>query len=314
MNTRRRSVAPSPNIYATNVKICRLVAQHSCLYDRSDVTYMRKINVRNAWKLVSKEMRNSVKSCKERWRNIRTSYARSIKVHPIGNTYYLNNELQFLQPHITPGVPVPLRGRRARTKDTGEQEDQEQDQEDSSDRDLSVADDLLEVKQSPSSPDTEHAPSPGSSAQEENTETESETESREESGKRSWPTQSRKRLRLSKESFDDVQVRVPHVLGTYRSSADASASFIDFDEAFLQGIRPEIKEMNFHQKLYFKRRVYELLGEIFSPEDVPTSVQQPSAQQHRHLPENTNGALSTPSPLQHMGLTLQLPKLVPKPS
>jgi len=59
MNTRRRPIAPSPNIYATNAKICHLVAQHPCLYDRSDENYMRKSTVINAWKDISKDMRIS---------------------------------------------------------------------------------------------------------------------------------------------------------------------------------------------------------------------------------------------------------------
>jgi len=91
---------------------------------------------------------------------------------------------------------------------------------------------------------------------------------------------------------------------------------MDFDDAFLQGLRPEIKHMNFHQKLYFKRRVYDLLGEIFHSEQSASSTHP--AQPHPR--ENVNGTLSTTSslssanPLQHMGLMLQLPKLVSKAS
>lgn len=59
MNTRRRPVAPAPNIYAINAKICRLVAEHPCLYDRSDEFYMRQSTVNEAWKDISKKMRNS---------------------------------------------------------------------------------------------------------------------------------------------------------------------------------------------------------------------------------------------------------------
>lgn len=56
-----------------------------------------------------------VSSCKERWRNIRTSYARSINVNKIPASanrtkpYYLHEELQFLALHITPGIPVSRR-------------------------------------------------------------------------------------------------------------------------------------------------------------------------------------------------------------
>ncbi|KAI8037737.1 uncharacterized protein LOC128259681 [Drosophila gunungcola] len=293
MNTRRRPIPPSPNIYATNAKICHLVAQHPCLYDRSDDNYMRKSTVKNAWKEISKEMRNSVKSCKERWRNIRTSYARSIKVHHGANTYYLKSELKFLQKHITPGVPVPLRGRRIRARG---QEEQDQDDEEHE----PPVEAFLEMKQSPSSPDTEHAQSRDSFV------TESE-ESEDEKG--SWQAMAKKRLCLSKESKEEA--KMPH--------NGEAAPIIDFDDAFLQGLRPEIKHMNFHQKLYFKRRVYELLGEIFHSEEAASTSQPPQP----HFPEKVNGKLSATStssapspsssnPLQHLGLTLQLPKLIAK--
>lgn len=83
-----------------------------------------------------------------------------------------------------------------------------------------------------------------------------------------------------------------------------------------------MKHMNFHQKLYFKRRVYELLGEIFdgssSSQTAYTNGQTPAT-----ATSNSSAARATaaPSPtsLQHLGLlarsgALQLPKLAPKPS
>ncbi|XP_016965001.1 uncharacterized protein LOC108034579 [Drosophila biarmipes] len=290
MNTRRRPIAPSPNIYATNVKICHLVAQHTCLYDRSDENYMRKSTVKNAWKEISKEMRISVKGCKDRWRNIRTSYARSIKVHHGANTYYLKGELQFLQKHITPGVPVPLRGRRSRPKGQEELDEQDDGQHET------PVEAMLEMKMSPSSPETEHAQSRDSN------DSQSEEESDDE--QRSWQARASKRQRLeSKESK------------TSNYNVEASQT-MDFDDAFLQGLRPEIKHMNFHQKLYFKRRVYELLGEIFHSDESASS----SHPTHPHPAEKVNGTLPTASPspspsisLQHLGM-LQLPKLGTKPA
>lgn len=46
MNTRRRSIAPPPNVYAINAKICHLVKLHPCLYDRHDDNYLRKSTVK----------------------------------------------------------------------------------------------------------------------------------------------------------------------------------------------------------------------------------------------------------------------------
>jgi len=95
------------------------------------------------------------------------------------------------------------------------------------------------------------------------------------------------------------------------TAADIKPPVIDFDDAFLQGLRPEMNHMNFHQKLYFKRRVYELLGDIFDERDRASSQPQINGQM----------AAANPSPtsLQHLGLlartgALQLPKLAPRPA
>ncbi|XP_033157833.1 uncharacterized protein LOC117139550 isoform X2 [Drosophila mauritiana] len=261
MNTRRRSIAPPQNVYAINARICKLVKLHPCLYDRHDDNYLRKSTVKNAWKEISNELRITVESCKERWHNIRSSYARSIKLHHGENTYYLNSELMFLQRHITPGVSVPLGGRRSRPR--AQKEHDEADVK-------TPLEAILEMVHSPSCLDSEHAQSRHSTDSASATEVKTSTRSIE-----AWP-------------------------------------IMDFDDAFLHGLRPEIKHMNFRQKLYFKRRVYDLLGEVFHSEESasPTNPAQP------HPRENVNGTLSTTScpspanPLQHLGLMLQLPKRV----
>lgn len=59
----------------------------------------------------------------------------------------------------------------------------------------------------------------------------------------------------------------------------------DYDGIFLQGLLPEMKAMDFHQKIIFKRRIYEVMGEIFdnssqassTTNTVPHSVNPTSA-------------------------------------
>lgn len=105
--------------------------------------------------------------------------------------------------------------------------------------------------------------------------------------------------------------QLPAAVGadTDEHSVDNKSSVADFDDAFLQGLRPEMNHMDFHQKLYFKRRVYELLSEIFEAGTKANSQ-----------PPRTNGqteAVHSTIPVQHLGLlgrSLQLPKLAPKPS
>nr|XP_039149813.1 uncharacterized protein LOC27207139 isoform X3 [Drosophila simulans] len=158
---------------------------------------------------------------------------------------------------------------------------------------------ILEMVHSPSSLDSEHAQSRHSTDSASATEVETS------------------QCNNDTSSIMDFEGTVPAEMRTVSDSGKTSTRSIeawpmDFDDAFLHGLRPEIKHMNFSQKLYFKRRVYDLLGEIFHSEESasPTHPAQP------HPRENVNGTLSTTScpspanPLQHLGLTLQLPKRV----
>lgn len=305
-------------------------------------------------------------NCKERFRNIRTSFARSINVQRVTNRikpYYLSEELEFLKRHITPGVPVPVKGRRSR--DSSNRRGDENDEYDENDEDEPV-EALVHIKHSLSS--DEYVTEEGSSsewvtddahAQEKPDESElhsqSDDDEEEEEQKptnlllqqaanaaaatraaSSYPPKKRRRMapevpakpsevstvRNVKRNSTNFSLSLqPAAAGDAADpAAPNAATCLDFDDAFLQGLRPEMKHMNFHQKLFFKRRVYELLGEIF---DGSSCQQQPyvNGQTPATATTTTTATPATPSPtsLQHLGLlarsgALQLPKLAPKPS
>lgn len=50
-----------PENYNVNAKICRLVEQYPCMYDRSHPSYLKKDVVDLAWIAISKEMNDSSK-------------------------------------------------------------------------------------------------------------------------------------------------------------------------------------------------------------------------------------------------------------
>ncbi|XP_017022926.1 uncharacterized protein [Drosophila kikkawai] len=218
MNTRKKtkSYAQPPKAFTANANICRLVSQYPCLYDRLDANYLKATVVQNVWEKIGKQMNMRAKTCQQRWCNLRTSYARSIRKPSGASTYYLNKELQFLRNYITPGVPVPPKGRRTRVSSQEEQQDQTDENQ---------------------KPLLRHAQSRNTNGPED-----ADTSSEEDSEN----CMAGKRLPLSKNNKENVQP--------------------NFDAAFLQGLLPEIERMNFNQKLHFKRRVYDLLGEIFAPE------------------------------------------------
>ncbi|EDW19110.1 uncharacterized protein LOC6582953 isoform X3 [Drosophila mojavensis] len=334
----------TPELHAVNAKICRLVEQHPCMYDRSHAAYMRKSLVEQAWVEISKEMNDTVDNCKERFRNIRTSFARSINVQRGSNRvkpYYLSEELEFLKKHITPGVPVPVKGRRSRDSSNRRGDDNDE-YDDNDDEDVGA---LVHIKHSLSSDEhenenstdssewvaEEHARELVASQLQNKPEAESHQRSDEDEQKpknllqpnsvaQTCPFPPKKRRRMAVDvptKSNDLPPPLPSHLSqqpaavgadTDEHSVDNKSSIPDFDDAFLQGLRPEMNHMDFHQKLYFKRRVYELLSEIF--EGGTKANGQP----------RTNGqaeAAHSTIPVQHLGLlgrSLQLPKLAPKPS
>ncbi|SPP76082.1 uncharacterized protein LOC117580347 [Drosophila guanche] len=236
------SKTPTPEIKEKNIKICRLVAKQPCLFDRSNEGYNRKSFIKRVWRDISHKMHDSINSCKERWRNIRTSYARSIKDgYNQTRTYYLSAELAFLRPHITPGVPRRPQGRRSRANITG--------------RNVDTNEQIFGMEHAQEKLEPDHEP---------NDETRDEDTENYGSNAKEY-------------KYENGAVAVPW-------------PSINSDDAFLHGIRPEMEQMNFRQKLCFKRRVYALLGEIFdSTEAAQISDHQMAAR------SNDNEAISTSS-------------------
>uniref|UniRef100_A0A034W0A5 Transcription factor Adf-1 n=1 Tax=Bactrocera dorsalis TaxID=27457 RepID=A0A034W0A5_BACDO len=89
-----------------NKKLANLVEQYPQLYDRDYVLYGKTNAVDQAWKKIGKMWGKPVPECKERWRNIRAAYARSIDAYKTkrgpnrGRQYYLAKEMEFLKPHL----------------------------------------------------------------------------------------------------------------------------------------------------------------------------------------------------------------------
>ncbi|KAM7357011.1 uncharacterized protein ACRADG_002540 isoform 1-T8 [Cochliomyia hominivorax] len=88
--------------YQANAKLCRLVRKCPWMYDRNHHNYAKKHILDKSWCKIAKECNDSVASCKERWRNIRAAFARSINIYKTHSgpnrvkPYYLHKELSFL--------------------------------------------------------------------------------------------------------------------------------------------------------------------------------------------------------------------------
>ncbi|XP_037827155.1 LOW QUALITY PROTEIN: uncharacterized protein LOC119615145 [Lucilia sericata] len=88
--------------YQANAKLCRLVRKCPWMYDRNHHNYAKKHILDKSWCKIARECNDSVASCKERWRNIRAAFARSINIYKTHSgpnrvkPYYLHKELSFL--------------------------------------------------------------------------------------------------------------------------------------------------------------------------------------------------------------------------
>ncbi|XP_055855048.1 uncharacterized protein LOC129918488 [Episyrphus balteatus] len=253
--------------YLLNAKLCRLVQENPCMYDRSAPNYLKKDYVERAWTNIAREVNDTVGSCKERWRNIRTAYARSVNIYksPCGpnrhKRYYLHDELQFLTKHIAPGLPsIPIR-----VLTPTELEEMHENSRQS----IDVTDESSNYQinlDSPSPPpqpetiDEQVQEDESDHEQERDTEPEQETDRQPESESQpvneELPVQAKKRRRnnsdeISKEIVPKTQKR-------------------DLDSDFLQSLLPDMKIMNYRQKILFKGKIFQALEEVFNdPKDFP---------------------------------------------
>ncbi|XP_039964899.1 transcription factor Adf-1-like [Bactrocera tryoni] len=89
-----------------NKILANLVKQHPQLYDRDHILYGKTNAVDQAWRKISQMWGKPVPECKERWRNIRAAYARSIDAYKTkrgknrGRQYYLAKEMEFLKSNL----------------------------------------------------------------------------------------------------------------------------------------------------------------------------------------------------------------------
>ncbi|KAH8341687.1 hypothetical protein KR074_005483 [Drosophila pseudoananassae] len=86
-----------------NVRFVQLVEKQPSLWNQTHPGYSKKEVVQRSWQQVATECKDTVRNCRERWRTIRSSFLRSMKVSGSQSgrgkrKYYLFKYLQFLIP------------------------------------------------------------------------------------------------------------------------------------------------------------------------------------------------------------------------
>nr|CAI5859360.1 unnamed protein product [Callosobruchus analis] len=90
---------------AFNLKFVEEVEKHPELYNYTLHEYSKRDATEKAWSNVAKEVNLSVNECKERWRNLRSTFVKKLKPKPSGSgaskkPYYLMEAMQFAIPFV----------------------------------------------------------------------------------------------------------------------------------------------------------------------------------------------------------------------
>ncbi|CAK1592620.1 unnamed protein product [Parnassius mnemosyne] len=84
------------------------------MYNNNLAEYARKDLTEKAWSEVAKEIQWTVNDCKEKWKNIRNGFVRSLKPKASGlattKKNYLHDEMQFILPYVKPVIHMNERG------------------------------------------------------------------------------------------------------------------------------------------------------------------------------------------------------------
>nr|XP_023020829.1 transcription factor Adf-1-like [Leptinotarsa decemlineata] len=89
-----------------SISFVKLVEQNPCLWNYTLKSYCRTDFTGVAWKEIAKKLKETEQNCRDRWKNIRTAYGRSLKPPKSGSggkskkPYYLATHLDFLRPYM----------------------------------------------------------------------------------------------------------------------------------------------------------------------------------------------------------------------
>nr|CAH7760581.1 unnamed protein product [Callosobruchus chinensis] len=90
------------------IKLVQQIEKYELLYNSKLAEHSRKDLVEKSWEEIAYKVGKTVSECKERWRNIRCSFHRSLKSGPKGSRpkkpYYLKEYLNFILPYLKPFI------------------------------------------------------------------------------------------------------------------------------------------------------------------------------------------------------------------
>ncbi|KAL9910312.1 uncharacterized protein ACN427_005038 [Glossina fuscipes fuscipes] len=312
--------------YQANAKLCRLVRKCPWMYDRNHHNYAKKHILDKSWTKIAKECNDSVASCKERWRNIRAAFARSINIYKTHSgpnrvkPYYLHKELTFLVKPMMEGRDRKDDYDEDTRHDMDTAKDDELEEEEEEDDDMEQAEDeeefqdeTAEIKSAfealnpairihteeyPKVLKTVHNNNQNSANNSNNTnlpeyelnglfEPQTEFTTSEAEAEFNFQEDGEQERKFTKRPMHfEAETFESKRLKLTNGSITSSEA----DVRFLEALLPDMALMNTRQKVIFKRKIYQTLEEVFeNSSDFPNI----NANDHHHI--NTSTATSAPN-------------------
>ncbi|KAF9814460.1 hypothetical protein SFRURICE_000187 [Spodoptera frugiperda] len=224
-----------------NIKFVKEVQKYPILYNFELPSYSRRDVSDDAWKEVGKAMNMTPSACRERWRNLRAVFMRTMKAPPPRVTgkkkpYYLADVMQFVVPFMRPIAMAEA------AKDK-QKKNQAVDPKEGDNQPIEVEIEHIKVEQVDQEEDSDEY---GQSSVE---------------GDREGTPLARKR------SLQDDRPSQSSKTAKLQSSSIALDS--DHVKSFLNSLLPELHEMSSQQFKHFKRRVLLLIDDITT--EIPAS-------------------------------------------
>ncbi|KAG8223267.1 hypothetical protein J437_LFUL001544 [Ladona fulva] len=91
------------------IPFVQLVEKYPCIWNYKLKTYSKTDVTRAAWREIAEEINDTEINCRERWKNIRTAFGRSLRQPKSGSgriskkKYYLSEYMSFLMPYLKGG-------------------------------------------------------------------------------------------------------------------------------------------------------------------------------------------------------------------
>uniref|UniRef100_A0A1A9WE60 MADF domain-containing protein n=1 Tax=Glossina brevipalpis TaxID=37001 RepID=A0A1A9WE60_9MUSC len=311
--------------YQANAKLCRLVRKCPWMYDRNHHNYAKKHILDKSWTKIAKECNDSVASCKERWRNIRAAFARSINIYKTHSgpnrvkPYYLHKELTFLVKPMMEGrdrkddYDDDTRPDMDAVKDDELEEEEEDDDMEQAEDEEEFQDETAEIKSAfealnpairihteeyPKVLKAVHNNNQNAASSNNNNnlheyemnglfEPQTEFTTNEAEAEFNFQEDAEQERKFPKRP---LQIEADNFESKRLKLTNGSITSSEADVRFLEALLPDMALMNTRQKVIFKRKIYQTLEEVFeNSSDFPNI----NTNDHHHINKSTVTSATT---------------------